>query len=50
MVKKKSTLINESISNEMQVVKVDVPRGFPTGGTLKTEVTKADTDIKSIIL
>lgn len=49
VVKKKSTLINDSITNEREVVKVIVPRGFTTGGTLKTEVSKVDSNLKSII-
>lgn len=43
---------NDSISNEVRFVKVKVPRGFPTGRTLKSEEINADADfdgIKSII-
>lgn len=50
VVKRKSTLISDSITNEMEVVKVIVPRGIPTGGTLKSEVSKVDSDFKSIII
>lgn len=32
--------ISDSKSTQMQVVRVHVPRGFPTGKTLKTEVTQ----------
>lgn len=47
--KTKSNLICDSISNEMQVLKIKIPRGFPTGGLLKSEVSKPDIGHKSII-
>lgn len=51
--KKKSNLICDSMENEKQVLKIKIPRGFPTGGTLKSEVLKPDighNNIKSIII
>lgn len=36
----------------MQVMKINIPRGFPTGGTLKSEVSKPDIghkNVKSIV-
>lgn len=49
VVRRQSTVIYDAITNETQVVRVIVPRGFPSGGTLKTEVSKVDSDFKSII-
>jgi len=50
--KKKSNLICDSMENEKQVLKIKIPRGFPTGGTLKSEILKPNIghDIKSIII
>lgn len=51
-VKNKSIKISDSVSNVMQVVKVNVPRGFPTGGTLLSEVSKSTNgleDVKSTV-
>lgn len=48
-VKIKSTISN-SMSNKIQFMKVIVPRGFPTGGILKSEVSNTGfEDIKSIV-
>lgn len=44
-VKKKLVHISDSVLNKVQVVKVKVPPGFPTGGTLKSEVLKASTEL-----
>lgn len=41
------------MSNQTQIVKVKIPRGFPTGGELKSEIINADPipeDVQSIIL
>ncbi|CAI6346964.1 unnamed protein product [Macrosiphum euphorbiae] len=40
--KRKPSTLCDSISNKLQVLKINIPRGFPTGGTLKSEVSKPD--------
>lgn len=42
--------ISDLASKEMQDVKVNVPRGFPAGGTIQSEVSKVKNglEIKSI--
>jgi len=40
------------MENEKQVLKIKIPRGFSTGGTLKSEISKPDighNNIKSIV-
>lgn len=49
-VERKLTQIS-SMSNQTQIVKIKIPRGFPTGGILKSEVIDATTvseDVQSI--
>lgn len=51
-VKRKLIQISNSTTNEMQTVKINIPRGFPTGGILKSKVSEVGpglNDIKSII-
>lgn len=50
-IEQKSTEIFNSISSQIRTVKINVPRGFPTGGTLRSQVSKSVTglvDIQSI--
>ncbi|XP_025193484.1 uncharacterized protein LOC112593316, partial [Melanaphis sacchari] len=50
--KKKSNFFCDSMENEKQVLKIKIPRGFPTGGTIKSEISKPDIghdNIKSIV-
>ncbi|VVC39642.1 Chaperone DnaJ, C-terminal,DnaJ domain,HSP40/DnaJ peptide-binding [Cinara cedri] len=42
-VEKKLTHTGDSKSNQTQIVKVKVPRGFPTGGILKSEISNVNT-------
>ncbi|XP_026820107.1 uncharacterized protein LOC113558773, partial [Rhopalosiphum maidis] len=51
-IKKNSDFICDSMENEKRVLKIKIPRGFPTGGTLKSEISKLDighNNIKSIV-
>ncbi|XP_022176137.1 uncharacterized protein LOC111037720 [Myzus persicae] len=51
-IKRKPNIICVSKSNEIQVLKIKIPRGFPTGGTLKSEVSKpgiGHKNVKSIV-
>lgn len=45
-VEQKCTAICGSISSQIQIVKINVPRGFPTGGTLRSQVSKSVTGLE----
>ncbi|XP_060862181.1 dnaJ homolog subfamily B member 1-like [Metopolophium dirhodum] len=40
--KRNPSTLCDSISNKLQVLKINIPRGFPTGGTIKSEVSRPD--------
>lgn len=50
-VNRKSMRISDLASSETQAVRVNVPRGFPAGGTLQSEISQVEygLEIKSMI-